>query len=105
MKFIEANGKHPPKLVVLDSPILTLVEKGETPVSDSMKTGLMRHMVENCGDCQVIIAENALQEGVDYSKARLIPFTKTEGEGRYGFLLDYRDPEEAEAETEESDQS
>ncbi|WP_124060521.1 ATP-binding protein [Gordonibacter sp. Marseille-P4307] len=101
MKFLEANGQHPPKLVVLDSPILNLVEKGETPVSDSMKSALMNHMIANCGECQVIIAENELQDGVDYSTATLIPFTKNRDEGRYGFLLDYHDPTEEEAISEE----
>lgn len=104
MKFIEDNGQHPTKLTVLDSPILNLVEKGETPVSDSMNTGLMNHIIANCGDCQVIIAENALQDGVDYREATLIPFTKSEKEGRYGFLLDYRDLASDETEAEEGGQ-
>ena len=104
MKFIEDNGQHPTKLTVLDSPILNLVEKGETPVSDSMNTGLMNHIIANCGDCQVIIAENALQDGVDYREATLIPFTKSEKEGRYGILLDYRDLASDETEAEEGGQ-
>ena len=51
-----------------------------------MKTSLFRYIIENCGDNQVIIAENEIPEDVDYSRANLIEFTLGEGIGRYGFL-------------------
>ena len=42
---------------------------------------------QNCGQNQVIIAENELPEKLDYSRVNLITFSQEEGEGlRYGFL-------------------
>lgn len=56
-----------------------------------MRAGLIRYIIENCGQNQVIIAENELPENVDYSKAHLITFSQEEGEGlRYGFLKSHK---------------
>ena len=41
---------------------------------------MLSYMLDQCGNCQVII--------VDLSAATLIEFTKNESIGRYGFLLD-----------------
>ena len=92
MKFLEKKGKYPPKMLLLDSPILSLKENIDIPATDSMKTGLFRYMLSNCGDCQLIIAENDLPEGVDYSSATMIEFTKDPHRDRYGFMLDYFNP-------------
>lgn len=54
---------------------------------------LFRYIVNNCGDNQVIIAENELPKDVDYNTARLIEFTMDEEVGRYGFLLSERNVE------------
>ena len=52
-----------------------------------MRESLIQYIIDNCGQNQVIIAENELPENVDYSKATLITFSQEEGEGlRYGFL-------------------
>jgi hypothetical protein len=90
MKFLEANAKYPPMLFVADSPILSLKEKVDVPATDSMKTALFTYMIEHCGNCQTIIAENEIPDGVDYSKAHMIEFTMDNKHGRYGFLLDVR---------------
>lgn len=92
MKYLEKNGTYALHLLVLDSPILSLKEKkyGITKnevATFGMKESLIRYIIENCGENQVIIAENELPEAVDYAKATVITFTQSESEGvRYGFL-------------------
>lgn len=91
MKYLEEHGTYAPHLLILDSPILSLKEKrikmtSKEAATPGMKTSLFRYIIENCGDNQVIIAENEIPEDVDYSKANLIEFTLEEGIGRYGFL-------------------
>lgn len=92
MKYLKDHGQHPPMLLVMDSPILSLKEKIDIPASDSMKTALFTYMIDHCGDCQIIVAENEIPSGVDYTKAHMIEFTKDPQHGRYGFLLDVRNP-------------
>ena len=46
------------------------------------------YMLDQCGNCQVIIVENEIPDDVDFSAANLIEFTKNRSIGRYGFLLD-----------------
>lgn len=79
-------------MLILDSPILTLKEKvRKDELADSgMRTSLFRYMVDNCGDNQIIIAENEIPSAVDYSTARLIEFTQDETQGVYGFLKSVR---------------
>lgn len=90
MKYLEDVAVYAPMLLVLDSPILSLKEKVDVPATESMKTALFTYMIDHCGDCQLIIAENEIPEGVDYSKARMIEFTMDNNRGRYGFLMDVR---------------
>ncbi len=90
MKYLEKNALYPPMVFVADSPILSLKEKVDVPATDSMKTALFSYMISHCGECQTIIAENEIPEGVDYSKAHMIEFTMDNSRGRYGFLLDVR---------------
>ena len=46
-------------------------------------------MLDQCGNCQVIIVENELPDDVGFSAANFIEFTKKNGSvDRYGFLLD-----------------
>ena len=60
-----------------------------------MRESLFRYIVDNCSDNQIIIAENEIPDGVNYSMAKLIEFTKDESVGRYGFLLSERNMENA----------
>lgn len=92
MKFIESDGRHAPKTLILDSPILPLKEGDGVRLTDNMKASLFSFMIDNCGDCQVIIAENELPDGLDHSSINLIEFTKGLNGGRYGFL---QDPQQA----------
>ena len=92
MKHLEEHGCYALRLLVLDSPILSLKEKkygisANEVATFGMKESLMRYIIENCGKNQIIIAENELPDAVDYSKANMITFTQTEAEdARYGFL-------------------
>lgn len=85
MKFLEREAVYPPKLFIADSPGLSLVENEDVLIDDSMKTGLYRYILDHCGNCQVIIVDNNLPDGVDFRSANLIHFTKS-NQGRYGFL-------------------
>ena len=73
-------------MLMIDSPTLSLKQNVDTPIDERMSTSLFRYMIEQADDCQIIIAENELPEGVDYSKANMTFFTKKKNEGRYGFL-------------------
>lgn len=95
MKYLEEHGIYASHLLILDSPILSLKEKkikmtSNEAATPGMKTSLFKYMIENCGENQVIIAENEVPEDVDYSKVNLIEFTLEEGTGRYGFLKSER---------------
>lgn len=45
-------------------------------------------MLDQCGNCQVIIVGREILDDVDLSTANLIEFAKNRSIGRYGFLLD-----------------
>ena len=90
MKFIEECGSFAPRMLFLDSPILSLKERGAEKATDGMKASLFRYIVSNCGKCQVIIAENEIPTTVDYSKVNMIEFTMDDEDGRYGFLRDVK---------------
>lgn len=51
-------------------------------------------VIDNCGDNQLIVAENELPETVNYQNANRIIFSMDEEQGRYGFLYSVRNPEE-----------
>lgn len=87
MRFLSVHAKHSPRLLVLDSPILSLKEKGDEMMPGGMKHGLFNYFVENQQFGQIIIAENELPN-LDYKAANLIEFTMDKDYGRYGFLLD-----------------
>jgi hypothetical protein len=90
MKVLEDGCAYRPAMLILDSPILTLKEKKkirpEELAEPGMRESLFRYFVNNCGDNQVIIAENEIPASVDYSSANLIEFTLDQTRGRYGFL-------------------
>lgn len=87
MRFIDKRGVHAPRMLILDSPILTLKEDVDLPASDSMKSALFDYMIGNCGSCQVIIAENDIPENVDYGSVNIIRFGHGDEALRGGFLL------------------
>ena len=77
--------------------ILTLKEKirPDELADPGMRVSLFRYMIENCGDNQIIIAENEIPSAqvVDYSSARMIEFTLDKNSGVYGFLKSVRNSE------------
>jgi len=99
MKYLEVSGKYAARFLVLDSPILSLKEKkydiSETEkVTVGMRASLIQYMIDNCGENQVIIAENELPDNVNYHNTNRIIFTMDDSEDeRYGFLHDVRNPE------------
>lgn len=100
MKFLGSEGTYAPRMLFLDSPILSLKEKKHginenEKATPGMRESLFRYIVDNCGDNQIIIAENEIPDGVNYSTANLIEFTMDESVGRYGFLLSERNRENA----------
>lgn len=48
---------------------------------------MLATMLDQCGNCQVIIVEREILDDADFSAANLIEFTKNGSIGRYGFLL------------------
>lgn len=94
MKTLEDDCVYRPAMLILDSPILTLKEKvhPDELADPGMRVSLFNYMIQNCGDNQIIIAENEIPAAtaVDYSKAKLIEFTQDETRGVYGFLKSVR---------------
>lgn len=90
-EYLSESGVHPTNLLILDSPIQSLIEKGEIPLDDSMKVGLLNYIISNANSVQIIIAENSIPEGVDLEGVHEIEFTQDESYGRYGFLIDCDD--------------
>lgn len=87
MKFIETEGMHKPKMLIMDSPILSLKQDVTDPASDDMKSSLFSYIIRNCGSCQVLIAENDIPENVDYGDVNIIRFGRGEDTLRQGFLV------------------
>jgi len=85
MEFLNEHGKFAPRLLIIDSPILSLKEKVSDEASDSMKTALFQYLLDNQEQGQVIIVENDIPM-LDYNTANVIRFTKDAEIGRYGFL-------------------
>lgn len=89
MKYLAERGKYAPRLLIVDSPILSLKERGDGKASDTMKAALFQYLLNNQDIGQIIIIENDIPD-LDYSNANVIHFTKDETQGRYGFLNDVR---------------
>lgn len=87
MRYLDEHGKHAPRMLILDSPILSLKESEQEGIAEGMKSSMLSYMLSRCGRCQVIIVENELPDDVDFSAANLIEFTKNKNIGREGFLL------------------
>ena len=85
MEYFTECGAFSPGMLIIDSPILSLKEKGSEQASDSMKKSLFRYFINNQGKGQKIIIENEIPD-LDYSTANLIHFTKDTEVGRYGLL-------------------
>ena len=89
MRYLAKHGKYAPGLLVIDSPILSLKEKGGEMATDSMKSSLFQYFINNQKYGQVIILENDIPQ-LDYKNANVERFTMDEDDGRYGFLHSVR---------------
>lgn len=86
-EYLENKGVYHPGILVIDSPILSLKERGDDKkTSDGMKVSLFKYLTENQKGHQTIIIENRIPESVNYDNVKLIHFTKDLNEGRYGLL-------------------
>lgn len=106
MKTLEAEAIYRPAFLFLDSPILSLkenIDEGDK-ATKGMCYSLFKYIINNVGANQVIIIENELPKGLDYSKANLIEFTKSDT-GRYGFLTNLRVEPESEDDSVDEEQS
>lgn len=91
MKYMVQYAKYAPRILILDSPILSLKEKKiqlseKEKATPGMRKSLFDYIIKNCGANKVIIAGNEIPENIDYSAANMIEFILEENRGRYGFL-------------------
>lgn len=84
-EYLSEKGKHSPGLLMIDSPILSLKEKGSEQASNSMKSALFTYLLGHQSAGQIIIIENDIPS-LDYEKANVIRFSKDPDDGRYGLL-------------------
>lgn len=91
-KLLENEGKNILPVYVIDSPFKNL-DTGETD-ENGIKGCFLRYLLEASKTGQIIIIENTnnfiLPDDLK-NKANIIEFTHGTKEGRYGFLLDYKD--------------
>ena len=85
VEFLLSFAEYKPNLVFLDSPILSLKEKEDTKIKDSLKSGLFRLFVGKSNEMQIIVVENEIPS-IDYRNANIVKFTRDKDVGRYGFL-------------------
>lgn len=85
VEFLSCSAKYKPNLVFLDSPILSLKEKDETKVDESLKSGLFKLFMGISKNMQIIVVENEIPS-IDYKDANIVKFTRDKDKGRYGFL-------------------
>lgn len=86
-RYLKDNAVYAPKMIILDSPILSLKETEDKKPEESMHNALFSDIVDNQQGIQTIIIENQIPD-IDYKDANIIHFTKNTENGRYGFLVD-----------------
>lgn len=91
-KYLNVNGKFMPRLLVVDSPLLSLEQGVDETAPESMKTALMEYLMTNQNDGQTIIVENKIPS-LNYNEydVNVLEFTKGKKAGRYGLLVDVVD--------------
>lgn len=81
-RYMNSKAYYSPGFLVLDSPILSLKEKGTKKPSESMKNALFENVKKNPVGIQTIIIENEIPD-IDYKNVNIIHFTKEKDNGRY----------------------
>ena len=85
-------NKYPLRFMMIDSPILALVEEAKESGEDNtigMRSALFKYLIDHVNDGQRIIIENELPTDVDMNTANCIEFTKTDV-GRRGMIESYK---------------
>ena len=88
MKYNITRGLPHPKIIILDSPLITFKEKdsAEEAISDIVKTSFYEYLSENFKQEQIIVLENADPSEELYGNIVYHHFTKNISYGRYGFF-------------------
>ncbi len=88
MKYNILRGLPHPKIVIIDSPLITFKEKdsGEEKISEVVKSSFYKYLAENFKKQQVIVLENADPQKELLDKINYYHFTKNKNNGRYGFF-------------------
>lgn len=90
--FMNRRSPHAPGFVLIDTPLHGFDEGKNTP-NTSMRAGLFECFADQAKDQQIIILENTDRtEGPEYAnQTRVIEFSKSKTQGRYGYLNDVYD--------------
>lgn len=88
MKYNISRGLPHPKIIILDSPLITFKGKdnGEKKISDVVRISFYNYLAENYKKQQVIVFENADPQKELWDKINYYHFTKNKNNGRYGFF-------------------
>lgn len=91
-EYLNEMNKYPLRFMMIDSPILALVEEAKESGEDNtigMRSALFKYLIDHVNDGQRIIIENELPTDVDMNTANCIEFTKTDV-GRRGLIESYK---------------
>jgi len=88
-EYLLEHGKFVPRLLIVDSPLLTLKQGVDDFAPNSMKAALFQYFIKTQNVGQTIIIENEIPP-LDYAANGVVlhQFTKGKDDGRYGFLAD-----------------
>ena len=87
MKYLDECGRHAPRMLVLDSPTLSLKESEQESVAEGMKSSMLSYMLDQCGNCQVVIVGNEIPDDGDFLLRTLSNSPKTGASGATAFCL------------------
>lgn len=93
-KYLYENARIKPPFYIIDTPLLGL-DVGHTHiVKNNLTQGIYNYFVNSVNQSQLIIIENEKDMptiNLQNPKVKYYDFTHDEDEGRYGFLLDFKD--------------
>ena len=93
-KYLFETARIKPPFYIIDSPLLGL-DVGHTHVNkNNLTQGIYNYFVNSVNQSQLIIIENEKDMpniNLKNPKIKFYDFTHDEDEGRYGFLLDFKD--------------
>lgn len=88
MRYNIARGLPHPKVIILDSPLITFKDKDrdEETINDDVKTSFYKYLSENFNKEQIIVFENSEPDSELCKVILYHHFTKNNLYGRYGFF-------------------